>query len=422
MLIGQLTTALKGDMTMTKPCSVSVAFLLAVSAYAATAPDGEIVADFESAASAQLKIQETAPGSIVPQVVADPKGGHFLSLKFERSRKTGHAYASLPIVAELAKSAGGFDGITFRVKGDGAKTFGTIELRADDFVNIYQAVFPLDSKEWRDVSIRWDEFFQMNDGVKQAPINWPALNVFAFGSRADWGSARFDVDDLRLAKIPAKKPLVAPAGADKLSRTVEKLKSGKPVRIVALGDSITFGTKVDQEKRATALYFEVAAAELRKAFPSATITTVNAGVGGDTIGEGIVRIGHQVAAQAPDLVIVLLGANDALYEFPESRVRATMGILMEKLLETTSADVLILGPLVAPKVPTFPERYSPVYAALAMERNVAFFDLGKATGALPKKQFESIFDDGVHPNEEGHAICGKALGDYLLGLAKAGAK
>jgi len=392
-------------------------FCATVAAGAPEAPGAKTIADFESPASTQIRVRQTAPGSVEGKV-AGSASGHYLSVSFRRSEEGGYAYVDVPVTAELARSAGDYDGISFKARGGASKTFGTIEIRTDEYRNIFQAVFTPDSTEWKEVTIRWDEFFQINDTVKEAPIGWKAINVFAFGSRAGWGTVSFDVDDIALAKIAARPKAAAPAGSQRLEKTIAKLRGGEVVKVVALGDSITFGTKVAAEKRKTSLYFQVAAAGLEKAFPGAKVTTINAGVGGDTIGEGIVRIGHQVAAENPDLVMVLLGANDAIYSFPDTRVRSTMALLIDKLLETTRAEVLLLGPTPAPDVPDTPERYSEVYRELAGEKNVAYVSLGDSLKRLPSERYRAAFGDGVHLSESGHRVCGEAMLDYILKLSR----
>jgi lysophospholipase L1-like esterase len=378
----------------------------------------KVLADFEGGAST-VKVDEGAPGLLTATIAADAGGGHCMELAFKRGEKAGYAYAHLPVGGELAKSAGDYDGITFKVKGDGTSTFGLIEIRANDYVNIYQAVFPLTSTEWKEVSVRWDDFFQMNDNSKAAKIDWPNVNNFGFGSRAGWGSCSYAVDDLTLAKIPARPAEKAPDGAARLEKTVAKLKAGGPVKIAALGDSITFGTKVPSEKRGSGLYFQIAAAGLEKQFQGAKVTTINAGVGGNTIAEGIVRIGHQVAPEKPDLVMVLLGANDAIYRFADERVQSTMSILIDKLLETTGAEILLLGPGPCGEAPGVAEHYAEILAGLAARKGVAYLSMSTAMGALTPADRAAVFnEDNVHWSETGHRLMGKAVLDYVAGLAQ----
>jgi len=396
-------------------CLVFVVFALGAGA---AAPEQKLLLDFAGPA-VEVKASESIPGSVKSAIEKDPAGRQYLSLEFIRVPKAGYAYVTLPIADALRASAAEFDGLTMKVKGDGTATFGLIEIRADDYVSIYQAVFPLDFTDWRDVNIAWDEFFQMNDNAGETPINWPKLDGMRFGSRAGWGSSKYAVSAIALTKIAPRTAMNAPAGADRLSATIAKLKGGQPVKIVALGDSITFGTKVPSDKRQSALYFQLAAAGLEDAFKGAKVTAVNAGVGGDAIGEGLVRIGHQVAPENPDLVIVLLGANDAICNFADSRVEKTMAMLLDKLMETTHAEILLLGPSPCGEAPGVPERYARVFEGLAQRKGVAYLNLSVEMGKLSPEDFKAAYDsDGVHWSERGHAMMGKAVLDLLRGLAQ----
>ncbi len=396
---------------------VPLLLILAAPALCQSAREQVIIEDFNATDAPALRVKETVAGSVTFALESEPDRGGCLQVTFTRPPNAGFAYVYLPLVDKLAASAALYDGLSLLVKGDGSTTFGTIEIRSDDYRNIFQAVLPLDSTDWKRVDLRWDDFFQMNDGVAEAPINWAALNVFAFGSRAMWGDCGFAVDDIALAAIEPREPVKAAPGMDTLSRFTAGLEAGGALRIVALGDSITFGAGVHSSKRATALYFQRVAAGLEQAFPGATVSTVNAGVGGDTIGEAIVRVGHQVAPQDCDLVLVLLGANDAIYSFSEKRVRATMTILLDKLLRTTRADILLLGPTQVISKPGVPERYAAVYRDIASEKGVAFLDLSEALSLLAEDDFKRAFADHVHLSEYGHEVVSAAVLSHILELA-----
>ena len=394
----------------------AVAAMIVAALAAAARAETPVLEDFEKEAPAVVATQ-SVEGSVAWTIEKGPDG-RYLKVDFTRGKEAGYAYVNLPVVDALVKNAAAWDGVAFRVKGDGSKTFGLIEVRADDYARIYHAIFPLRSTEWTEVAIRWDEFFQMDDDATDTPINWATLNRFSLGSRAGWGSASYAVDDFALAKITPREPAKAPEGFARLAGTVEKLKAGKPVKIVALGDSITYGAKVPRDEQPGALYFNVAADTLRKAFPLAQITTVNAGIGGDTVAEGLVRVGHYVAAEEPDLVLVLLGANDAIGRFPETRVRRTMGYLIDALLSTTSAEVLILGPTPILDAPGVPESYGEMYADLAREKGVAALELTPAISILAAEDMKRAYGDNVHLSSYGHSVIGKAVGEHIIELAK----
>lgn len=78
------------------------------------------------------------------------------------------------------------------------------------------------------------------------------------------------------------------------------------IRIVTLGDSITQGVREGVERRET--FSALLEAELRAAGTAAEV--INAGVGGETSGQGLRRL-PQVIRCRPDIVVCMFGTNDS---------------------------------------------------------------------------------------------------------------
>ena len=95
--------------------------------------------------------------------------------------------------------------------------------------------------------------------------------------------------------------------------------------------------------------------------------------------------------EKPDLVLVLLGANDAIYTFTDKRVKHTMSILIDELLRTTDADILLLGPSPIADKPGIPERYGKIYREIAEEKGIAYFDLAPVFSALADEDYRRAF-------------------------------
>src|SRR5499427_9805113 len=94
-----------------------------------------------------------------------------------------------------------------------------------------------------------------------------------------------------------------------LPRLARRLANGKPIKIVALGSSSTFGAGAST---AAASYPSRLAAELVRRFPASEITVLNRGVNGDEIGGMLARLDGAVIAETPDLVLWQLGTNSLL--------------------------------------------------------------------------------------------------------------
>jgi hypothetical protein len=102
---------------------------------------------------------------------------------------------------------------------------------------------------------------------------------------------------------PAERCLAANQGLSLgvlLPRTAARLKSGEPLKIVAIGSSSTVGLWVFAS---AATYPEVMRRELLRLRSNATIGVINSGRVGDTIQDNVVRFERDVLAHSPDLVV-----------------------------------------------------------------------------------------------------------------------
>ena len=127
------------------------------------------------------------------------------------------------------------------------------------------------------------------------------------------------------------------------------------------------------------------------------IRVVNAGVSGDTSAAGLRRL-DWLLRQEPDILVVGLGANDALRA---QDVAATEGNLQQIVREAKNAgaEVLLLGMKVPPNYgPDFAAAFGAIYPRLAETENVALvpFMLEDVGGVAELNQA-----DGIHPNSEG---------------------
>ena len=114
---------------------------------------------------------------------------------------------------------------------------------------------------------------------------------------------------------------------------------GKPMKIVAFGDSLSAGYQLPPG--------DSFPAQLQKALIARghKVEVINAGVSGDTTAAGLERIAWAVPPDA-DGVILELGANDALRGLDPGKARANL----DKILGTLSlqkAELLIAGMRVA---------------------------------------------------------------------------
>jgi acyl-CoA thioesterase-1 len=171
-----------------------------------------------------------------------------------------------------------------------------------------------------------------------------------------------------------------------------------PVRIVALGDSLTAGLGLPAEaafpaKLAKALNARGLAVEIS-----------NAGVSGDTTSGGLARLDWSVP-EGTEAVILELGANDMLRGLDPRLTRNTLQEILRRLAER-HVDVLLCGMLAAPNLGAdYEQAFNRIFPDLAAADHLLLYPFFLA-GVLSDQQFtpkdqQLVQRDGLHPTAAG---------------------
>ena len=185
-----------------------------------------------------------------------------------------------------------------------------------------------------------------------------------------------------------------------------------PIRIVALGDSLTAGYMLPP---AEAFPAQLAAALMVRGH---TVEIINAGVSGDTTSDGLARFEWSVP-EGTEAVILELGANDALRGINPATARKNLDALLAKL-KARNIDVLLAGI-------TAPQNWGTEYAVAF---NTIHKDLSEKYGTLLYPFFldgvalkpELSLSDGLHPSGKGVAVIVeriRPMAEELLARVKA---
>jgi acyl-CoA thioesterase I len=127
---------------------------------------------------------------------------------------------------------------------------------------------------------------------------------------------------------------------------------------------------------------------------------VNAGVSGDTTAGGLARLDWALADK-PDLVILALGANDALRGIDPSTVRENLDKMIGKI-EVSGAKVLLLGMLAPPNWgEEYRHAFDEIFPELARTHHLPLYPFF-LEGVAMKPELNQ--PDGLHPNERGVAV------------------
>jgi len=143
---------------------------------------------------------------------------------------------------------------------------------------------------------------------------------------------------------------------------------------------------------------------------------VNGGVSGDTTAGGLARLDWALADN-PDLVILALGANDALRGIDPATVRVNLDKMIQKI-EASGAKVLLLGMLAPPNWGEEYERaFDRIFPELARAHNVPLYSFF-LEGVAMKPELNQ--PDGIHPNERGVAVLVDRIAPVVARLMASG--
>jgi len=164
-----------------------------------------------------------------------------------------------------------------------------------------------------------------------------------------------------------------------------------PIRIVALGDSLTAGFGLPGE---AAFPVRLEAALRAK---GVAVEISNAGVSGDTSSGGLARLDWSVP-EGTDGVILELGANDALRGVDPDVTRAALRELLRRLKERGIA-ALLTGMRAPPNMgQDYAGAFDAIFPALAAEYDVVFYPFF-LDGVAAERALNQA--DGLHPTAQG---------------------
>lgn len=189
-----------------------------------------------------------------------------------------------------------------------------------------------------------------------------------------------------------------------LIATFSALQASEPIRIVALGDSLTAGYGLPQE--------DGFVAQLQAKLDASNVDAVviDAGVSGDTTAGGLARLDWALAEGA-DAVIIELGANDALRGVDPESSRANLEAIVDELI-ARDIEVLLVGMLAPRNLGNeYAAAFDSMYWDIAREHDILFYPFfleGVATNPDLNQE------DGIHPNREGVAVIVNSIWDEIL--------
>jgi acyl-CoA thioesterase-1 len=176
--------------------------------------------------------------------------------------------------------------------------------------------------------------------------------------------------------------------------------------ILAFGDSLTAGLGLPAEASFPSRL------EARLKAEGVGWHVVNAGVSGDTTAGGLARLDWALAGK-PAIVILELGANDALRGIEPSIVRANLDAMIGKI-QASGAKLLLMGMRAPPNLgEEYQHEFERIYPELARAHGVTLYPFFLEGVAMDAKLNQP---DGLHPNEEGVAALVERIAPYVARL------
>jgi acyl-CoA thioesterase-1 len=162
----------------------------------------------------------------------------------------------------------------------------------------------------------------------------------------------------------------------------------EPRQVLVMGDSLSAAYGLATREGWVALMGE----RLAKAHPGWTV--VNASISGETTSGGVSRIDAALRQHAPELVVIELGANDALRGLPIEMASANLDRMIEAS-EKAGAEVLLVGIRIPPNYgPDYAAALETMYVDLAKKHGTALLPFLLAPIAADRANFQP---DNLHP-------------------------
>ena len=144
---------------------------------------------------------------------------------------------------------------------------------------------------------------------------------------------------------------------------------------------------------------------------------VNASVSGETTTGGVARLPRELRLTHPGILILELGANDALRGLPLDLARQSLAEMI-RLGESAGARVLLVGLRIPPNYgPRYATQFQDLYPSLARQLHTALVPFLLNGVALDPSLMQQ---DGLHPNARGEPLVLSNVWPYLEPMLRKG--
>lgn len=191
----------------------------------------------------------------------------------------------------------------------------------------------------------------------------------------------------------------------------DKLRAGKPVTVAYFGGSITAGAGASDANKTS--YRALVTNWLRRQYPQAQITELNAGASGTGSAYASIRARRDVITNKPDLVFFELTPSDANHS-EDAVKRSLEGVIRQFLNGPQPPEIVMLYPA----TPTRDARIE-WHETIAQYYGIPAINLQDLMQTASGPAAKSVFGkDGICPLDEGHKLYAGFITAFLAEQAK----
>lgn len=346
--------------------------------------------------------------------VVDGRFGKALQLNYLGNSKSVFATRPARATPEWDKAAG----LSFWVKGNGHDGFGGLQLIwNEDYAARYDVAFPINETEWQKVTIAWRDLIPVLPSPNAKPLdpagNPPSkISQIGFGKWWYWrdaGALSFAIDDLRLEPVVELDTTDYTPRSGALGRVVEKLKAGKPITVVTMGDSLTDVKHWTNQKTNWPAMLK---AKIKEQWGS-DVTVVNPAIGGTQLRQNLVLMPLWLKeVPEPDLVTVCFGYNDWDAGMRGALFEETHQDAVNRIRRATKgkSDVLLMTPARALTRWDDMAELCEATRKAAVARKAGLVDLEAAFAMAGRDDRARLFAaDKVHLSQSGQDVIAEAV-------------
>jgi len=291
---------------------------------------------------------------------------------------------------------------------------------------------------WIDKDMAWRDVpsFRGPSDVESPHAKWTRVECVCAGDRITFLVNGKRVNEANEVFPAAGRILLQCEGSEIFFRKIELHPVGRsvrmsgPLRIVALGDSITNGVGLSGVTEADT-FRDIVRRELTERLGS-RVEVVNAGVNGDIVTLAIERLKSDVLDHKPDIVTIMFGGNEAGFYRPKTggfaatprvgrdEFKATLGKVVDRLRAEGITVVLMTCPPMTDRyggmhlepyqkhgVNFLVKGYAQTMRDVAAEKGVELIDVYRSFQQEPSTR--DYFPDGLHPDARGHRVIADLL-------------